>query len=514
MSSGVALAAEAPVVIDADTFEYSADGMTVSATGNVKVTSSDIEITSDRLEADLEREVLVASGNVIFRRGDDSGRCNALTYYLRAGRIEIESAALIVDGVRAGGRSIVAERDRIRFNDGTATRCDLAVPCYSVRARRLVIYPGKKLEVRWVVLWLGKLPIGPVPKLVLPLKPVDRGDGVLPQVAWDESMPHVRLSYDRQKGFVVGATYRYPIDDYNKILVDASYATRAGWASELGYSFGPRQEGTRPGMTWQADGHVLVGAKEATQVKAGATMTMSPGRRLGASLDWEEGLPTAMSLWAQSQAPGYRLDVAIERKRGDTGYIDSIPSVCVESDSFHILGGGVVVTASGDIGRFRESSTGVSASRIGVILQASPAKPLQIAPFLKLGGSVKLGGRIYGGSGLDEERDALGFVDGAVDLEIDPGRAVDARLGYHLVRNHGGSPFSFDSVSETDELWGQVVVSPGHDWTVEWAGRYSLRESSLVDSNWTVTRHFHCYDVIATWKEKEDEFNLGIRFTR
>ena len=506
----VARACEAaePIVIDADSFEYVADRMYVIATGNVSANSGEITITADQIDADLSAQTLVAAGNVTFKKKTDSGKCDRLTYDMNSGEISFDSAHLVVDGLIIGADSATITRHDFVLDGSVVTRCDLKTPCYSVRARRIVIYPGDRLIAQRVVLYLGRYPVIPIPRLTLPLKKTEAGDSMLPQVDWDESMPHVRLAYKPDKGVIVGADYHYSIDDYSRLSIDAEYASRAGWALGFDYDYGPKSLGIVKGDKLSGHGGILWSSLDGAQAKVDLSYIPAPGIHASADLDWKQSFPTAGGIRLEGESRNYRYLAAAERARQDSGYVDAVPRIRVESMPFQMIGDRVSVKMMGEAGRFAESATGREAARATAEMQISLADPLKLTKNVSLGASMKANRRFYGTG------DSAGAVDATISLAAQAGLSSQLGLDYRVVRAIGETPFSFDRQSDADELNGRFSLGAFPGWTIAWSGRYDLRTQVLVDSDWTVARHLHCFDVTVTWREKRKEFGLGVKLTR
>lgn len=198
--------------------------------GDVELRSGDTVIHGDYLVWDMTQEELYLNGNVTLVQGSDELRGQSLKYNVTAGKGELMNVRSVIDIPKAEGpvflfgESMEIESDVYRLVGGKLTTCDLEESHYHVSTKELEVIVGKKMIIRGVTYYEGKMPLFYWPYLVIPLD-VDWKEGLF-------ALPVV--GYNQTEGIYVKNTFNYYINQraYGNVYVD--------FFSKLGIGLGVR----------------------------------------------------------------------------------------------------------------------------------------------------------------------------------------------------------------------------------------------------------------------------------
>ncbi|HHV62498.1 MAG TPA: LPS-assembly protein LptD [Firmicutes bacterium] len=463
-----------PITIEAQNFEYEADGMVVIATGSVRATRGDFVLTADHVEADLRSETIVATGNVKIRRGSYEAQGDTLHYDFKRDLSEIGGASGKVGEALVKGRTLRAEPGKLTLDDGQVTKCNLPEPCWHIGMRRVVIYPGEKIVADGAVLWIGRHQVVPFPRLVLPL----RRKGDTETVLWGEDMPVPRAGYNKDDGFFVGVTYKYPTLDDGKMTYDVAYLSKKGYQGSVSYK-----------------------------------RDMGQNLDLKLSLVHQTWKGTGGGVELDASLPGYSIEARLKREFTSDGTLDSIPSLRLRVAPVAVGGLNLTLSGTAGFGQFWEEVTGSRGTRVDFSVLLREREP------------VNLGHGFQGhfSAGLGDSRYSTGDVMRTVDATVGvarPFKMGSIGVGYHRLWVTGKTPFEFDAVEGVDEITGNATLrvgagpNPWDKWELGVSANYDLAAGDFSDVDWTLTRHMHCFEVSARWREKREEFGLDIRLIR
>ncbi len=199
-----------PVVIDGDKVSYLHQNKKVVAEGNVMIKYEDIVISCDKAIYNAQDNIAKLIGNLKITSPKsilyaDSGEYNFNAKKATIKDIRIESLPFY-GGAKEAQR--VSENKYI-LKGGYVTTCNLEKPHYRLVAKRIIVYPKRKIEAKSVTLYVGKIPIFYLPYYAQPIN--------------DKSFP-VELSPGKSKdwGYYILSRYRYYFSNNNKgkILFD------------------------------------------------------------------------------------------------------------------------------------------------------------------------------------------------------------------------------------------------------------------------------------------------------
>lgn len=139
--------------------EYKKDGTAV-AEGGVTVTGYGVVLMADRAQADEETGEVKAEGNVSILGRDHLWRGTNVVYNfktgaIRAGEFKTGFNPLFLKGQQLSGKT----NEFYSMTNGVITADDYAKPSYTIRARRIVVYPNDHFEAYDATIMIGKVPV-------------------------------------------------------------------------------------------------------------------------------------------------------------------------------------------------------------------------------------------------------------------------------------------------------------------------------------------------------------------
>jgi LPS-assembly protein len=277
-SAGLAMAAEQPVLLNANQLTYDDKAQTVTASGDVTFSQQGQIVRADRMSYNRNTDVVTAEGNVRIWQTDGSiitASYAELSRDLKQAFIE-RSTLLLSDN----SRFIAMEGERtegryVRMNRALYTACEpckhnrAKPPLWQVRAERIV-HDNQRKDViyRNATLELGGVPVFYSPYLSHPDPSVKRRSGFLAPVLG--SRPNL--------GFVARTYYYFDVGPSQDATLETSYSSDRGlllggeWRQQTRHGSLqlnasatiddiPNDDGVSPPDTDQLRGHVFAKAE-------------------------------------------------------------------------------------------------------------------------------------------------------------------------------------------------------------------------------------------------------------
>ncbi len=157
---------EAPVDITADSLEYlSADDLIVG-TGNVEVRDGEDLLRADYVTVQSKTREVYAKGNVVFRRAGKVWQGQELRYNMLTQQGDFGEFAAFVDPfyVRAEDSKRVSSTD-YELEGLTLTTCEGERPDFSIRARSARFENNRRVKAKGVAIYFGSVPVMWLPRL-------------------------------------------------------------------------------------------------------------------------------------------------------------------------------------------------------------------------------------------------------------------------------------------------------------------------------------------------------------
>lgn len=183
--------------------------------GDVVLTADTASINSKTGEVEADGNVRIESGGLLWV--GDHINYNFITHRMTSQQFRTGSAPLFAAGANLSGQiqSVRGSTTRMTATNAFLTTDDVADPFYRVRASRIVVIPGKSVQMWNAVFYLGKVPV-----FYFPYYERDLGYRVNHLTV----QPGFRSSY----GAELLATYRWYLGDWADGKIHADYRTTRG----------------------------------------------------------------------------------------------------------------------------------------------------------------------------------------------------------------------------------------------------------------------------------------------
>jgi hypothetical protein len=232
--------------LEADNVAYLEANRYVEATGNVVVVYKAYRVTANQTEVDMAQNQLRIKQGFVMQRYEQRFEGRILDYNLARDEGVAQDVSLVFGGAYVKGSRVEIKKEKIVVEDAVFTRCELSVPCYSFRARRLTIYPEWNIMVARDVLFYA----GTVPIFYLPIYSVDRNTAgyanVLPETGENRTegryikgkfgyyqneklMGTWDVDYLEKLWYRFGVTNKYVWDDASAGNIRLHYLGAKGW---------------------------------------------------------------------------------------------------------------------------------------------------------------------------------------------------------------------------------------------------------------------------------------------
>jgi lipopolysaccharide assembly outer membrane protein LptD (OstA) len=176
----------------------------------------DLELRSRRVEYDVEKQTLVASGNPDLTDRGERVTGHLMTYDMssRVGTI-YQAETSFERGLYQGQRIRKVGDNELDVMSGSYSTCDLEEPHYHFAAHWMKIYLKDKLVAKPVVFYVKNVPLLALPFWIFPIKP-GRHSGFL--------FPQIEFGFNEQSGqFIRNAGYYWAPNDYMDLTATGDY---------------------------------------------------------------------------------------------------------------------------------------------------------------------------------------------------------------------------------------------------------------------------------------------------
>lgn len=155
-----------PIDIEADSLEYLTERKLIVGTGNVQIREGEDLLRADYITVQTDTRDVYARGNVVFRRAGTLWQGQELRYNLKTKQGDFGEFQAYVDPfyVRADDSRRLSDRE-YKLKGLTLTTCDNDPPDFSIRAREANLTDGTKVKARGVTMYFGAVPFFWLPRL-------------------------------------------------------------------------------------------------------------------------------------------------------------------------------------------------------------------------------------------------------------------------------------------------------------------------------------------------------------
>ncbi|MGQ9607724.1 MAG: peptidylprolyl isomerase [bacterium] len=199
-----------------------------SAYGNATVLYEDVTLTADSMWADMDAEIIEASGNVNLKMKDQVLMADHLLFDLK------NKKGILTDGLNIdepwfyyGGKMSRLNEKESFIEDGAMTSCNLNNPHYLFEASKIVVHLRKELVAKNVIFKIGGIPLLYLPVYRRSLEPDKRArfifkigsssfegyyvKNILP-IRWRMLDGNIFFNYTSRRGINSGTEFDYNAD--------------------------------------------------------------------------------------------------------------------------------------------------------------------------------------------------------------------------------------------------------------------------------------------------------------
>ncbi len=148
-----------PVVIDAEKVNFLQEEKKVIAQNNVKIKYEDITITSDKAIYDAENNKAYLEGNVKIVSPKGEVSVSSAEYDFEKKQAKMKKMRIEFLPFYGEAKEARKTKDTYLLEKSYITTCNLKNPHYRLEARKIIIYPKKRIKAKSVTLYIGKVPV-------------------------------------------------------------------------------------------------------------------------------------------------------------------------------------------------------------------------------------------------------------------------------------------------------------------------------------------------------------------
>ena len=214
-----------PVEVNGDQVEYLPKEKKVVGKGNVSIDYGDTLLTCDKITVYTETKDADAEGNVVLKSPTGEVRGQRVKYNFTTKQGEILKPRIKSGEWYGGGdKGELAADGSVKVKEGYITSCDRDEPHYKIASKNITIYPDNKVVAKDVFFKVGSVPVAYLPRYDYSLNADWPTINVIPG--------------KRQKwGFFVLSSYRYELDENNKLTLNLDEREKWGFGSGLDYKY-------------------------------------------------------------------------------------------------------------------------------------------------------------------------------------------------------------------------------------------------------------------------------------
>lgn len=146
-----------PIVVDGDKVEYFEEDKKITAEGNVSIIHDDVKLTCDRIEVNTDRREALCEGNVVIVKKEEAtitGERILYDFVEKKGKFVGGDVEAYPWFARAQDTSKVGPNEYL-LNNGYVTTCDIDMPHYRLKAKKVRIFPDDKIIAEDVHFCIG-----------------------------------------------------------------------------------------------------------------------------------------------------------------------------------------------------------------------------------------------------------------------------------------------------------------------------------------------------------------------
>ncbi|MGQ9472959.1 MAG: hypothetical protein ACUVRN_02790 [Candidatus Caldatribacteriaceae bacterium] len=192
-----------------------------------KVHYKDVVLEAEKIHLFLDQEELEAEGKVLITRENEGIAAEKVFYNWRKDWWKMQKVRFDVTGASISGKlyfrgeEIEEKRNTTEIQGANFTGCDLEEPHYYIEAKKIVIFPNRRVVLYNLSYWDFGRRLFSLGYYSFFLDRVDQ----LPLFP--------SFGYSRSTGFYLGYFYNYVVNDYSFGTILATWWQKNGWSVEL-----------------------------------------------------------------------------------------------------------------------------------------------------------------------------------------------------------------------------------------------------------------------------------------
>lgn len=449
------------IKVVADSVQSDLETLQFTAEGNARITYGETVLTADSVTGDMTTGDVVAHGNVTFKSLDRNLTSDAFTYNFKTKNGLANNADATANHVFFHGEQLQANPEGYKIAKSKFTSCDHNPPHYYITARELNIIPGDKMIAKEArIVMLGKTLVT-LPSYTVSLDIEKKKSTKLPVFGISEN-----------NGPYAG--YEFNLSNGSETMggLDVRLSTKHFFQGGLLYDR-------------------IAGKPVFARLTYRQSFFSTTDRFLMVSRLPEVGMRFASSDMQENMLLSRD---ALDSPRGTFSPLDSMD----KSGKLNII-------SEVGIGRFKEYPTRTNFIRAEArsVAWLNPIPVIDDKTFISPGASVR-----FSHYGNGDNYSSLG-ARLAVARKLGNDTYVSLTYTTHAVS--GKTPFEFDRVELPTELTGKIGFSvKGYKLAV--GARYDPRTDTIFDSDYSISKVFHCVEPKITWKRQFNDlsFDIGI----
>jgi len=197
----------------------------VIAEENVKLQYKNIFLETQKLFYDTQKNIVYISTDVFLSYLGNKLFAKSLQYDVNSEKITIQNFYSFYEPYYSYSKFCSVEKEKLLLEEAKVTHCDLKIPHYYLKSKKVVIYPYKEIKLYSPMLVLRKTPVLWVPYYSISLKP-------------SKDYLTVDPSYENERGLIAKIKYGRRQSDVVEIkfMCDFYSVDSIGLGSEVRYS--------------------------------------------------------------------------------------------------------------------------------------------------------------------------------------------------------------------------------------------------------------------------------------
>ena len=472
------------LTLDGDSIIYDKENHSVKATGNVKAVYSDISVEANTIIYQSDQHTISSDKKSTMYIGPYCLTSDSMRYNLKTKEGSADQVKLFINNIYLTGQKVTILKDQVNLDNTSFSSCPLEHPHYHMTAKNIVLYP----ELGWVVMywgtmWLGNIPIVPIPTYVYDIGPKYSHKTVNPA-------PLPEIGTNPTDGVYLHDRVVWRISGFSYGMLSVDYGSNQGLGAgfEGNYVVNNSNQGNARLNYWGSQG-----------LYGGITHLLSFGQDIPSD-------SVRHLLYQVLKAPPkkqYELltDVSV-RERINYYRVSLIPNFTVRTNDID-LSHNTKYSLETQIGAIHEEESGVYKTRWKLKGDINNSSNI---------GGVNANVGLFGDYSLYDSKDPWSQVKGSVLFSKQLMHAISGRVGYeHYFWYYGGTPFLFENyrLFLSDAFKFGTTFTHGIS-SFSFDFEYNTPSYAPREIDYSLAIGSHCYEFLVKYRAVRNEFSVGV----